>query len=193
MHTTHKARTPVDKHQGAMETAHGTHKARTPVYERQGATDTTHTTHQARTRVNECQGAMDTAHTTHKKHTPLNNTAPAVNERHKATDTPRTRAPRGAGVQSTKSHTLRVGHSGATQLTRRASGRGRTPRPLVQAPDGLHRGPWQTSRGVIETTGDRRTGTQPKRGSSAKQRDPATRATGVRRSYRRQPEQYPLW
>ena len=30
-------------------------------------------------------------------------------------------------------------------------------------------------------------------GSPAKQRDPATRATGVRRSYRRQREQYTLW
>ena len=37
----------------------------------------------------------------------------------------------------------------------------------------------------METTGDRRAGTQSKRGSPAKQRGPATRVTGVRRTYRR--------
>ena len=53
------------------------------------------------------------------------------------------------------------------------------------SPARLHRGPWQTSPGAMEATDDRRAGTQPGRGSPAKQRSPATQATGVRRSYRR--------
>ena len=62
------------------------------------------------------------------------------------------------------------------------------PNPAV-----LHRGPWQTSPGGMEATDDRRAGTQPRRGSPAKQRGPATRATGVRRSYRRLAGAIPLW
>ena len=43
----------------------------------------------------------------------------------------------------------------------------------------------------MEATGDRPAGTQSRRGSPAKQRSPATRATGVRRSYRRLAETIP--
>ena len=53
------------------------------------------------------------------------------------------------------------------------------------SPARLHRGPLQTSPGAIEATDDRRAGTKPERGSPTKQRGPATRAPGVRRSYRR--------
>ena len=53
------------------------------------------------------------------------------------------------------------------------------------SPARLHRGPWQTSPGAMEAANDRRVGKQPKRGSPVKQRGPATRATRVRRSYRR--------
>ena len=56
----------------------------------------------------------------------------------------------------------------------------------------LHRGPWQTSPGAMETTGDRRAGTQSRRGSPAKQSGPATQATRVRRSYRRLAGAIPL-
>ena len=56
----------------------------------------------------------------------------------------------------------------------------------------LHRGPWQTSPGAMEATNDRRAGTQPRRGPPAKQPGPATRATGVRRSYRRLAGAIPL-
>ena len=60
------------------------------------------------------------------------------------------------------------------------------------SPARLHRGPWQTSPGAMEATGDRRAGTQPTRGSPAKQWGPATGATGVRRSYRRLAGAIPL-
>ena len=53
------------------------------------------------------------------------------------------------------------------------------------SPAMLHQGPWQTSPGAMEATDDRRARTQPKRGSPAERRGPATRATGVRWSYRR--------
>ena len=56
----------------------------------------------------------------------------------------------------------------------------------------LHRGPWQTSPGAMEATGDRRAGTQSRRGSPAKQSEPATAATRVRRSYRRLAGAIPL-
>ena len=49
----------------------------------------------------------------------------------------------------------------------------------------VDRGPWQPSRGAMATTGDRRAGTQPRRGPPAKQHGSATRATGVRRTQRR--------
>ena len=60
------------------------------------------------------------------------------------------------------------------------------------SPARLHRGPWQTSPGAMEATGDRRAGTQSRRGSPAKQSGPATQATRVRRSYRRQAGAIPL-
>ena len=60
------------------------------------------------------------------------------------------------------------------------------------SPARLHRGPWHTSPGAMEATGDRRAGTQSKRGSPAKQSGPATQATRVRRSYRRQAGAIPL-
>ena len=60
------------------------------------------------------------------------------------------------------------------------------------SPARLHRGPWQTSPGAMEATGDRRAGTQSKRGSPATQSGPATQATRVRRSYRRQAGAIPL-
>ena len=53
------------------------------------------------------------------------------------------------------------------------------------SPARLHRGPWQTWRRAMGATDDRRAGTQPREGSPAKQRGPATGATGVRRSYHR--------
>ena len=60
------------------------------------------------------------------------------------------------------------------------------------SPARLHRGPWQTSPGAMEATGDRRAGTQSRRGSPAKQSGPATQATRVRRWYRRQAGAIPL-
>ena len=60
------------------------------------------------------------------------------------------------------------------------------------SPARLHRGPWQTSPGAMEATGDRRGGTQSRRGSPAKQSGPATQATRVRRSYRRLAGAIPL-
>ena len=60
------------------------------------------------------------------------------------------------------------------------------------SPARLHRGPWQTSPGAMEATDDRRAGTQSRRGSPAKQSGPATQATRVRRSYRRQAGAIPL-
>ena len=60
------------------------------------------------------------------------------------------------------------------------------------SPARLHRRPWQTSPGAMETTGDRRAGTQSRRGSPAKQSGPATQATRVRRLYRRQAGAIPL-
>ena len=53
------------------------------------------------------------------------------------------------------------------------------------SPARLHRGPWQTSAGAMEATDDRLAGTRPSRGAPARQRGPATRAKGVRQSYRR--------
>ena len=50
----------------------------------------------------------------------------------------------------------------------------------------------KTSPGAMEATGDRRAGTQSRRGSPAKQSGPATQATRVRRSYRRQAGAIPL-
>ena len=41
------------------------------------------------------------------------------------------------------------------------------------SPTRLHRGPWQTSPEAMEATGDRRAGTQSRRGSPAKQSGPA--------------------
>ena len=60
------------------------------------------------------------------------------------------------------------------------------------SPTKLHPGLWQTSPGAMEATGDRRAGTQSRRGSSAKQSSPATQATRVRRSYRRLAGAIPL-
>ena len=60
------------------------------------------------------------------------------------------------------------------------------------SPARLHRGPWQTSPGAMEATGDRRAGTQSSRGSPAKQRGPATQATRMRRSYRKLAGAIPL-
>ena len=60
------------------------------------------------------------------------------------------------------------------------------------SPARLHQGPWQTSPGAMDATGDRRAGTQSRRGSPAKQSGPATQATRVRRSYRRQAGAIPL-
>ena len=60
------------------------------------------------------------------------------------------------------------------------------------SPARLHRGPWQTSPGAMEATGDRRAGTQSRRGSPAKQSGPATQATRVRRTYRRQAGAIPV-
>ena len=60
------------------------------------------------------------------------------------------------------------------------------------SPARLHRRPWQTSPGAMEATGDRRAGTQSRRGLPAKRSGPATEATRVRRSYRRQAGAIPL-
>ena len=60
------------------------------------------------------------------------------------------------------------------------------------SPARLHRGPWQTSPGAMEATGDRRAGTQSRRGSPAKRSGLATQATRVRRSYGRQAGAIPL-
>ena len=60
------------------------------------------------------------------------------------------------------------------------------------SPARLHPGPWQTSPGAMEAAGDRRAGTQSRRGSPAKRSGPATQATRVRRSYRRQAGAIPL-
>ena len=62
---------------------------------------------------------------------------------------------------------------------------GRHPKAARSSPGRLHLGPWQTSPGAMEATGDGRAVTQSRRGSPAKQRGPTIRATGVRRSYRR--------
>ena len=59
------------------------------------------------------------------------------------------------------------------------------PKTAGPSPARLHHGPWQTSPAIMGATGDRRAGTQPRRGSPAKQRWPANQATGVRWSYRR--------
>ena len=66
------------------------------------------------------------------------------------------------------------------------------PKAAGPSPGRLHRGPWQTSPGAMEATGDRRAGTQSRRGSLAKQRGPATQATRVRRLYRRLAGAIPL-
>ena len=60
------------------------------------------------------------------------------------------------------------------------------------SPARLHRGPWQTSPGAMEATGDRRAGTQSRRGSAAKQSGPATQTTRVGRSYLRLAGAIPL-
>ena len=60
------------------------------------------------------------------------------------------------------------------------------------SPARRHRGPWQTSPGAMEATGDRGAGTQSKRGSPARQSGPATQITRVRWSYRRQAGAIPL-
>ena len=65
-------------------------------------------------------------------------------------------------------------------------------RATGRSPARLHRGPWQTSPGAMEATGDRRAGTQSRRGSPAKQSGRATQATRVRRSYRRLAGAIPL-
>ena len=62
----------------------------------------------------------------------------------------------------------------------------------VPSPARLHRGPWQMSPGAMEATGDRRAGTQSRRGSPAKRSGPATQHTTVRPSYRRQTGAIPL-
>ena len=67
----------------------------------------------------------------------------------------------------------------------RGQGQERYSKATGPSPARLHRRPWQTSPGAMEANDDRCAGTQPRRGSPAKQRGPATQATGVRRSYRR--------
>ena len=69
---------------------------------------------------------------------------------------------------------------------------GRYPKAAGPSPARPHRGPWQTSPGAMEATGDGRAGTQSRRGLPAQQRGPATRTTRVRRSYRRLAGAIPL-
>ena len=68
----------------------------------------------------------------------------------------------------------------------------RYPKATGPSPARVHRGPWQTSPRAMEATGDRRAGTRSRRGSSAKQRGPATQGTRVRPSYRRRAGAIPL-
>ena len=169
------ARTPVNKRQGATDTRHPTPKARVLVNERRGAMDTAHATHRARIAVNERQRAADTAHTTHKVRT-------LVNERQGATNTACTCTSRVAKVQGTMYHNPRVGHKGATQSTRRASSRGGTPRPLVRARRGCTGDRGKHHPEPLKQPVSRYTVQE---GVACKQQDPATQATGVRRSYGR--------
>ena len=96
-------------------------------------------------------------------------------------NTPSARTGRAAEARVTTKHTPRGGDTGATKPTERASSSGGTPRPLVRARPGCigdhgkrHPEPWKQS--VTS-------GTQSRKGLPAKQRGPATQATGVRRSY----------
>ena len=62
---------------------------------------------------------------------------------------------------------------------------GRYPKAAGLSPAKLHRGPWRTSPGAMELTGSGTAGTQSTRGLPAKQQEPGTQPTGVRRSYRK--------
>ena len=128
-----------------------------------------HTAHSART-ANKRHVAAGTAHDTERACAPLN-------RRQVGKDTAHAHAPSAAQGQDKTVYTPRAGRTGANPPTHQASGRSGTAR--------LHRGPWQTSSGGMKATDDRRAGTQPRRGPPAKQRGPATGATGVRRLYRR--------
>ena len=98
-------------------------------------------------------------------------------------DTAHAHARRAAKGQDATVYTPRVGCTGETQPTHRANGRSGTPKPLVGARPGSfgyhgkrHPEPWkQLMTGVPAHS--------PGGGSPAKQRGPATQATGVRRSY----------
>ena len=141
------------------------------------ATNSTPMPHTARAPVNKRQVATDTARNTKGTRAP-------VNGRQVAQDAAQAHAPRATEGQGATNHTPR----GLTHLGDPADPPGQWQERYSKAasprPAGLHQGPCQTSPRAMATT-DRRAGTQPRRGSPAKQRGPATRATGVRRSYRR--------
>ena len=104
-----------------------------------------------------------------------------MNGSQEAQDTVHVGRPRD-GKQQTTNH-----GSGALRPHSRQSGQlqGGYPKGAGLSAARLHRRPWQTSPGAMETTGDRRACTQSRRGSPAKQIGPATQAKAVRRSYRR--------
>ena len=106
-----------------------------------------------------------------------------LNERQRAKDTTRTRVQGGQSTKYNKPHP-----TGRTHWGNAADPPGQQQGRYPEAS-----GPSRMSPRAMEATSDRRAGTQCRRGSPAKRREPATQATGVRRSYRRQRGQYPVW
>ena len=92
-------------------------------------------------------------------------------------------APRAAKGQDATVYTRGVGKHWVGPADPPGQWQERYSKAAGRSPARLHQGPWQTSPRAMEATDDRGAGTQPRRALPAKQRGPATRATGVRRSY----------
>ena len=165
-HTQHNA---PREHTGEQEQSDPGHRTR-------------NVTHQAGTSVNRSQEAQDTAHRTHRTHharTPMHKRQGAVDTGH----TVARRAAEGRETTNHKPHRMGRAHWG-DQAEPTDQQQGRYPKAAGPSPARLHQGSWQTSPRATETTGDRPAGTHSRRGLPARQRGPATQATGVRRSYR---------
>ena len=133
--------------------------------------------HTTRTAMNKHQVATNTVHRSHRRGTTVKQHQGPVHRMHVPTYG-------GRGTGPTRAHPRGQKPLGKP-ADRRASSRTGTPKAALPRPARLHRGPWQESPGAMETTRDRRAGTQCRRGAPVKQRGPAPRATGVRRTYRR--------
>ena len=177
-HTTHRAGTPVNRIGGAQDTAHA--KQRTERAHRQTGVKWPKTPHLQSNAPSRHTGEQEPSGSGPRKRKATHRAATPVNMSQLAQDNTHTCTRRAAEGQERSKKPMDRTHwdnpadpSGEQQ--------GRYPKAAGRSPARLHQGPWQTSPGAMEATGDRRAGTQSRSGSPAKQKGPATQATRVRR------------